>query len=166
MTTTRRLDLQNAMLIGGGLGIAAIGLFMLSRSECAQADIPASQPIGQMVDGAISAGVSPDTGRPLYTTPKDAPLTYTFDKAQAYCARLDAHGHKDWRAPAKAELNELFKNRAVIENFNTPGSPTDWYWSSSRYYINSYFAWGQRFSDGIRSSGYRSHAVALRCVRG
>lgn len=25
-------------------------------------------------DGSIYAGVSPDTGKPIYTTPKDAPL--------------------------------------------------------------------------------------------
>jgi hypothetical protein len=35
----------------------------------------------------------------MYATPKDAPLTYTFNQAQKYGATLGAHGHNDWRVP-------------------------------------------------------------------
>src|SRR5437870_5038986 len=35
------------------------------------------KPGDRMADGSIYAGVSPDTNKPMYTTPADATLTYT-----------------------------------------------------------------------------------------
>jgi hypothetical protein len=35
----------------------------------------APQPGDRMEDGAVYAGISPETGKPMYTTPADAPLT-------------------------------------------------------------------------------------------
>jgi hypothetical protein len=118
-----------------------------------------------MPDGSIYAGVSPDTGKPMFATPKDVPMHCNFNQTADYAANLDAHGHKDWRVPTKAELNVLFGNRAAIGGFDTSGSyPAGWYWSSSRC---PFIAWVQRFSDGhqlyVNSRGLQS---ALRCVRG
>ena len=118
-----------------------------------------------MPDGTIYAGMSPDTGRPMYATRKNAPLTHTFDQAQTYCAALNAGGSKGWRVPTKAELNVLFQNRAAIGGFDTTASdPAPLYWSSSRGFFGH--AWVQRFSDGFRGYGYKHHPSALRCVRG
>jgi hypothetical protein len=39
-------------------------------------------------DGTIYAGVSPDTGNAIYTTPAK-PLAYTFNKAKKYARKLD-----------------------------------------------------------------------------
>ena len=118
----------------------------------------------KMEDGTVYAGISPDTNKPMYATPADAPLTYTFNQAQKYAEQLDAHGHKDWRAPTKAELNVLFKNRAAIGGFNETGSnPAGWYWSSSQYNLIS--AWGQRFSDGHQDGYIKFNDSSLRCVR-
>src|ERR1039458_3358697 len=64
----------------------------------------------KMPDGTVLAGISPDPNKPMYATPADASLTMTFNEAQEYAAKLDAHGYKDWRVPTKAELNELFNN--------------------------------------------------------
>src|SRR5439155_1650460 len=73
--------------------------------------IPAElNPGDHMPDGSIYAGVSPDEGQAMYTTPKDAPLTYTFNEARKYAEELDACGHQDWRVPTKGELNVLFQN--------------------------------------------------------
>jgi hypothetical protein len=117
-----------------------------------------------MPDGSIYAGVSPDTSKPMYATPKDAPLTCSFNDAGKYASKLDAHGRQDWRVPSKAELNVLFENRAAIGGFDTTGSyPAGWYWSSSRDFG---YAWARRFSDGDQLSSHRSSASALRCVRG
>jgi hypothetical protein len=119
----------------------------------------------EMPDGTIYAGVSPDTGKAMYATPQDAPGTYTFNQAAQYVGNLDAHGHHDFRAPSKSELNVLFNNRAAIGGFNVTGSnPAGWYWSFSPYGNDG--AWAQRFSDGHqvysdRDDGYSS----LRCVR-
>jgi hypothetical protein len=86
-----------------------------------------------MTDGTIYAGISPDTNKPMYATPVDARQTMTFNEAQKYVARLNAHSHKDWRLPTKAELNVLFNNRAAVGGFNEANHfPASWHWSGSR----------------------------------
>jgi hypothetical protein len=117
-----------------------------------------------MPDGTIYAGHSPETGKRMYTTPHNAKLTGTFEQARKYAAKLAAHGHKDWRVPAKDELNVLFNNRAAISGFDVTGSyPAGWYWSSSENGHGS--AWGQRFSDGDQGIYYGNDDSSLRCVR-
>jgi hypothetical protein len=118
-----------------------------------------------MPDRSIYAGVSPDTGKPIYATPKDAPLTCTFNESADYASKLDAHGHKDWRVPTKDELNVLFENRAAIGRFDTTGSyPAGWYCSSSR--LNDIRSWRQRFSSGSPCHFSSDMLGSLRCVRG
>jgi hypothetical protein len=118
-----------------------------------------AKPGDRIPDGTVYAGISPDTHKPIYATPGDAPLTYTFNEAGKYAARLDAHGHKDWRVPTKRELNVLFNNRAAVGGFDESGSgPGGWYWSSSQY---SYY-----FSDGNQHHDYKTSDSSLRCVRG
>ena len=118
----------------------------------------------KMPDGTVYAGLSPDTNKPMYTTPADAPLTYNFNQAQKYAAKLDAHGHTDWRVPTKGELNVLFQNRDAIGGFDIYGSqPAGWYWSSSQ--VNNFVAWDQRFSDGDQGIDLKRDGSSLRCVR-
>jgi hypothetical protein len=82
-----------------------------------------------------------------------------------YAAKLDAHGHRDWRLPTKGELNVLFNNRAAIGGFIVTGSgPEGWYWSASEY--GRWNAWAQRFSDGYWSNYYKGDRSSVRCVRG
>jgi hypothetical protein len=122
--------------------------------------------IGQrMPDGTVYAGVSPDTGRSMYTTPGDAPLTYSFRQAARYARKLDAYGHHDWRVPTQAELNVLFQNRAAIGGFDTTGSVrTGCYQSSSRELLGM-LVWRQYFSDGEQLATDRGRQRALRCIR-
>ena len=118
----------------------------------------------RMADGTVFAGISPDTGKAMYATPKDAPLTYSFNQAKKYAAKLEAHGHQDWRVPTKGELNVLFNNRAAIGGFDVSGStPGGWYWSSSS--CGTWDAWGQRFSDGLQGNGLKDNRSSVRCVR-
>jgi hypothetical protein len=127
---------------------------------------PAAPKIGAgLPDGTVYAGLSPDTGRAMYTTPADAPLTMKWRDAMKHAAKLGAHGHKDWRLPSRAELNVLFNNRAAIGGFDTSGSfPTGHYWSSAE--LNG-LAWNQRFSDGVRYDDYHKYyGLSVRCVRG
>lgn len=118
-------------------------------------------------DGAVYAGVSPDSDVPMYTTRADAspPGTYTWTAATEYCADLVAHGHDDWSVPSIDELSVLYNNRAAIGNFNVSGLfPAGWYWSSmeSRDYP---FASAQRFDGGYSAWGRKSVESSLRCVR-
>jgi hypothetical protein len=125
---------------------------------------PKLKPGDDMPDGTIYAGVSPDTGKPMYTTPADARLTMTFNEAKEYATKLDAHGHKDWHVPTKAELSVLFNNRAAIGGFDVTGShPAGWYWSASQNY--EWGAWGQRFSDGCHFTNAKDDHSSARCVR-
>jgi len=124
----------------------------------------APAPGDKMTDGTVFAGISPDTNKPMYTTPADASLTMKFNEAQEYGTKLDAHGHKDWRVPTKAELNVLFNNRAAIGGFDISGStPAGWYWSASPY--NGWSAWGQRFSDGLQYNDLKDDPSSVRPVR-
>src|SRR5260370_42302873 len=115
-----------------------------------------------MSDRTVYAGTSSDTGKAMYTTPSEARLTMTFNEAKEYAARLDAHGHHDWRVPTKGELNVLFRNRAAIGGFDESGSnPAGWYWSSTQ--DDDLSVWAQRFrggeqgglEEGSRSEGGR-----------
>jgi Protein of unknown function (DUF1566) len=122
----------------------------------------------EMPDGPIYAGISPDTHQPMYATPSDAPGTYTFNQAAKYASKLDAHGHHDFHAPSKGELNLLWENRnkgKLKGTFNETGSDSaGWYWSSSPD-LNDY-AWAQRFSDGDQDNDFlRYYGSSLRCVR-
>ena len=123
-----------------------------------------------MPDGTIYAGISPDTGKAMYTTPQDAPLTMKWKTAMDYAESLNAHGHQDWRVPTKAELNVLFNNRAAIGGFDKSGpDPAGWYWSSTEYgktgAWNQYFGEGYLFGSGYQNQGVKYAAASLRCVR-
>jgi hypothetical protein len=126
---------------------------------------PAAPKVGdKMPDGTIYAGISPDTGKSMYAAPRDVSLMMQFNQARDYAARLDAHGHKDWRIPTKAELNVLFNNRAAIGGFDISGSyPAGWYWSASPNL--KWGAWDQRFSDGYQSPNNKNNHSSVRCVR-
>lgn len=121
--------------------------------------------IGDAVpDGTIYAGLSPETGKAMYTTPGDAGRTLTWKRAMGFAARLDAHGHRDWRVPTRGELNVVFQNRGAIGGFKTSGSDaTGWYWSSSQDVGD--IAWGQHFSDGLQINYGKILESSLRCVR-
>jgi len=121
----------------------------------------------RMEHGTIYAGISPDTGKKMFTTPTDASLTMKWKKAMEYAAGLDAHGHHDWRVPTIDELNVLWENRdkgALKGTFNVTGSlPAAWYWSSTEDYNTT--AWNQRFSDGDQNWINKGNDSSVRCVR-
>src|SRR5204862_68501 len=56
-------------------------------------------PGDRMGDGTIYAGISPDSGKPMYTTPADKPLTHTFNGAAEHAKLRNAatyRSHDDW----------------------------------------------------------------------
>jgi hypothetical protein len=107
-TSAAALEMAAATLQAGGF-------------DAAEANKPKPVEIGdKMPDGTVYAGLSPETGKPMYVTPADASLTMKWKEAMDYAKRLDTHGHQDWRLPTKGELNVLFNNRAAIGGFNVP----------------------------------------------
>jgi hypothetical protein len=123
----------------------------------------------KMPDGTIYAGISPETGRPMYAMAADALLTVDFNAARQYTAALSAQkafGRDDWRMPSVRELTVLFNSRSAIEGLNADGPPpAGWYWSSVVEADNK-SAWAFRFNDGLAFSYPRHYALHLRCVRG
>ena len=133
------------------------------------------KPGDRMKDGTIFAGISPDTNKPMYTTPADArnrrwfglaapEISFTFARAQRHAARLDACGHQDWRVPSKDELNVLFNNRTAIGAFDLAGpEPAGWYWSRTKFFK---FLEVQYFGHGGLGRFDKKNFACLRCVRG
>src|SRR5947209_16392862 len=122
------------------------------------------KPGDRMADGTVYAGISPDTGKPMYTTPTDAPmtmkLTMKWQQAMAGAKGLDAHGRKDWRVPTQGELNVLFENHACIGGFEPGGG----YWSSTEH--GDCCAVEQIFTRGTWVVLNKFMDASLRCVRG
>ncbi len=127
----------------------------------------------RMADRTVFAGISPDTGRPMYAGRADALSPMTWSQARDYAATLNAYGHNDWRLPTRAELTLLFNSRAAIGGFNAHGSPAAWafWWSADEQPGSPDRAWAQRFfardsewlGDWLHKDLYQ---LPLRCVRG
>ena len=129
---------------------------------------PADQMAGNiMPDGSICGGISPDTGKPFFTTARDAPSAMDHWDAVAYAEALDVHGHRDWALASASELNVLYRNRhigALNGTFNeTAWYPDGWYWSSSK--TNNDTAKVQCFSGNTQHYSDRGYTFAVRCVR-
>jgi hypothetical protein len=144
-------------VLGGGRGFRKAAIMTQTSAELRPGD--------RMDDGTVCAGISPETGKKMYTTPADAPQTMKWEAAMQYAATLYAHEHMDWRVPTKGELNVLFNNRAAIGGFDETASDAGWYWSST-HGEDDYFAWGQRFTDKTQDWRRMPSASSLRCVRG
>jgi hypothetical protein len=114
------------------------------------------KPGDKMPDGTVYAGISPDSGQAMYVLPIDAPRLMKFNRATQHAATLNshnAHGHKDWRLPTKAELLEICKNRnegALKGTFNeSAGSGVaHWYWSRTENREDPSCVYIVDFTDG------------------
>jgi hypothetical protein len=147
-----------------------VGAVMKDDALRIAAHVPESSELllgGVQKDGTVFPGISPDTHKPMYAMPADAPLTMTFNDAAIYAiqARWAKHlGYDDWRVPSKNELSVLFNNRAAIGGFDISGSyPAGWYWSSSEG--NRWGTWCQRFSDGLQAGNLTDAHASVRLVR-
>jgi Protein of unknown function (DUF1566) len=119
---------------------------------------------GKMADGAIYAGISPDTHEPMYTTSARVVDHYNWNRGAEYCRALKINGHVGWRLPTKDELSVLYNNREAIGGFDTSGAESvGWYWSFSEE--GGDLVWGQRFSDGEQYYNIKTYVSSVRCVR-
>jgi hypothetical protein len=156
----KRGTLGAAFAVVAGLAFGA-GAAVGSRYQSHPAGTPSLPAVHD-----ILAGTSPETGEPFYTTADDAPGTYEFREAKAYCASL-GDGDTFWRLPTRRELSVLFQNRATIGGFNESGSlDAGWYWSASEESRINHYPWVQRFSNGLEGVQPKDFASSLRCVRG
>ena len=81
--------------------------------------------------------------------------------AASLCRNYRGGGFTDWFLPSKDELNELYKNKAVVG-----GLATGFYWSSSEDVGNNYAgAWLQYFGLGGQGGGNKLYPYYVRAVR-
>lgn len=81
--------------------------------------------------------------------------------AASLCRNYRGGGHADWFLPSKDELNELYKNRAVV-------GVLDAYWSSSEYWdwgSPSTYSWFNDFIQGYQGSSPKYLYGCVRAVR-
>lgn len=118
----------------------------------------------EMLDGSIYAGVS-STGKDMFVTARDLPLTMSFNNAARFVEGLNEkkeHSHDDWRIPSLADLEILRENKnkgALMSTFkmaigsgaNLPG----WYWSSTPYDKAPDYIWCARFIDTAETANHK-----------
>jgi hypothetical protein len=116
----------------------------------------------KMADGMIFAGISPNTGKALYTLPADESGLMTWQEAMDQAKNNDAD--KNLRVPTFGELSLLFNNRAAIGAFNESAStPAGGYWSSEDLtpHLARHLKFGEKYTY---ESQFKNHAAALRLV--
>ena len=77
-------------------------------------------------------------------------------------------GHNDWRVPNNRELESIVNLSAVRPAIDTaafPGTPPDWFWSSTTYTPVPSNAWVVNFGNGGTSAGGKSNSFYVRLVR-
>ncbi|MGC2468038.1 MAG: LamG-like jellyroll fold domain-containing protein [Candidatus Acidiferrum sp.] len=129
-------------------------------------------------DGAVYAGTSPTTGKPMFTTHCDFGQTWngtactgsaTLSSAPTSitdCTGLSAGGYSDWYLPDINELALLYTNHVAIGNFdtNTCCSNEDTYWSSTGCCSGSGYD-NIAFQDGTQGNNSSGNPRPHRCVR-
>ncbi len=115
--------------------------------------------IGDMVDGMIWAGISPDTQRPMYTTSEDESSLLNFAEAQSRAAALSSKTGEAYRVPSASELNVLFNNRAAIGGFKLQSA-----WYRSATLADSARVQDQHFVDGRATTARHDQKISVRLV--
>jgi Protein of unknown function (DUF1566) len=80
--------------------------------------------------------------------------------AAKICADLVLDGFSDWYLPSKDELNQIYKNMALLPNFDGKKN----YWSSSSE-ANVFYAYRQGFFTGSQKGTDKKTKQAVRAVR-
>jgi len=126
-------------------------------------------PPGQYAIGAGAGAGTVYDPRSRLTWQQAAPAaTYSWADATAYCPTLDLDG-KGWRLPTEKELFSLVDRSQgaapYIDPTAFPGTPPDYFWSSTPAARWASYAWSVDFSSGETYDFDVSSAGYLRCVR-
>ncbi len=92
----------------------------------------------------------------------------TFQDAGRQCGELRLAGHHDWRLPSRIELVSLIdttRTQPAIDLKAFPGTPSDWFWTSSLAADDPNAAWYVYFYFGYPKTDDMSGRFSVRCVR-
>jgi len=126
----------------------------------------ASAPAGHY---AIANGAVYDTKTKLTWQQAASSSTYTQPAAASYCATLGLNG-ATWRLPTMKELLTIVDLSVsppgpTIDSTAFPGTPPDYFWSSTPYAGAADSAWGVYFNNGYTDYNGVSIIYSVRCVR-
>lgn len=113
-----------------------------------------------------------DTSTGLMWQQTNAESTMTWESAISYCEDLSLGGYTDWRLPNRKELRSIVDYNVYQPAIDTMYFPnTLWlagtnYWSSSATAGTADSSWSIYFAGGNDNFISKSHAYAVRAVRG
>ena len=93
---------------------------------------------------------------------------YTWAEATSRCACLTLGGHQDWRLPTRMELVSIVdftRDSPAIDPDAFPGTPPQWFWTSSRRAEDPALAWYIYFETGFTNFVEQDQRYWVRCVR-
>jgi hypothetical protein len=88
--------------------------------------------------------------------------------ALAYCEGLEWGGTTDWRLPNIRELTSIVDNGRMhpsIDPAAFPGTPEDWYWSSTSLSHDPSGASSIHLGHGLVGGAGKPATIYVRCVR-
>jgi hypothetical protein len=91
-------------------------------------------------------------------------LTHTWGEAVSYCNNLTYASYIDWRLPTPKELLTIVN--PAIDTSYFPGTPSNYFWSSSTLVGITSGAWIVYFNNGHVISYDKTNYCFVRCVRG
>ncbi len=115
-----------------------------------------------------TAGVVVDRVTGLMWQRQLASTNAPWEKARQQCESLSLAGHNDWRLPSRIELVTLLDTTRTQPSIDTgafPGTPNDWFWTSSRAADDPNAAWYVYFYFGYPRTDDVSNGFSVRCVR-
>jgi len=148
-------------------GFNMTGIGICNYLEAAPNDVGGGQ-IAWASTGHVGQHIGTDTA--LGTGKSNTALILATDPAAPAALACDSYsngGKSDWFFPSKDELNELYKNRSYVGNFNTTVNP-NYYWSSSEGYNSNMNNWNgaaQYWMVGNQSDYPKGNLNLVRPIR-
>jgi hypothetical protein len=93
---------------------------------------------------------------------------YSWKEAKDYCDALELEGYCDWRLPSRIELSSIVdyaRALPAIDLTTFPGTPMEYFWSSSIYAGNTASAYSVNFTKGFTDRVAVTTLSHVRCVR-
>ena len=147
----------------GALALSSLARF--SRSDPAPGQLVVADGKTKLMWQGCAAGQS---GTLVACTGGATP--YTWQAAMTYCEGLTWGGFSDWRLPDFHELQSIIdwgRYNPAIDGTAFPGTPADYFWSSSpsTYVGNASYAWAASFGSGYVDWQGKYSTFPARCVR-
>lgn len=120
-----------------------------------------------MIDNGNGTVTDETTGLMWQQETVEKPMTW--GPAVSFCGKLYLDGYTDWRLPTITELLFLVDYSRYNPTINTkyfPDTVSSYYWSSTTYAYNTYYAWGVYLHNGYDYNYYKNSSYYVRAVRG